>query len=121
MKIRLSALSIAACAAMAAAPLFAASTTSTTTSTKAAEVRAVWPAESLSGTITIVDPALKTVVVQTPGGVPFDMVVNRNTRIKAGDRAISLQDLQQDVNKGVSVKFVPERRGDVATTIQLNG
>jgi hypothetical protein len=40
---------------------------------------------------------------------------------KSGDRAITLQDLQKDVNQGVSIKFVPERRGDIARTIQLNG
>ena len=86
-----------------------------------AAARRVWPAETLSGTIMMVDPAINTVVIQTSGGVPFDMVVGRNTRIESGDRAITLQDLQRDMNKGVSVRFVPERRGDVARTIRLNG
>jgi hypothetical protein len=106
-------LSIAACALLLGSPLIAAN--------KTAVVRSVWPAETLSGTVTMVDPATKTVVIRTSGGVPFDMVVTRNTRIESGDRAITLQDLQQDMNKGVSVRFVPERRGDVARTIRLNG
>jgi hypothetical protein len=39
------------------------------------------------------------------------------------NRAITLQDLQPDMNKGVSVRFVPERRGDGArdhSTQRLN-
>jgi hypothetical protein len=102
-----------ACVLLLAIPVIAADRT--------AAARSVWPAETLSGTITIVDPAIKTVVIQTAGGVPFDMVVTRDTRIESGDRAIKLQDLQQDMNKGVSVRFVPERRGDVARVIRLNG
>ena len=104
-------LSIAACALLLGIPLIAAE--------KTAAVRSVWPAETLSGQITMVDPAIKTVVIQTAGGVPFDMVVTRNTRIESGNRAITFQDLQQDMNKAVSVRFVPERRGDVARTIEL--
>lgn len=121
MKIQLSILTAIACALPLVIPLSAASTPATKPAKKTAAVRTIWPAETLSGTITMVDPSLKTVVVKTSGGVPFDMVVTRNTRIKLGDRAITLQDLQEDTNKGVSVKFVPERRGDVARTIQLNG
>jgi hypothetical protein len=120
MRSRFSILAMVACGALAAAPLFGADASSAT-SKKSAAVRSAWSAESLSGTITMGDAARKTVVVQTPGGVPFDMVITRNTRIKSGDRAITLQDLPKDVNRGVSVKFVPERRGDIATTIQLNG
>ncbi len=63
----------------------------------------------------------RIVVVKDSSGVPFDMVVNRSTRIKAGDRELSLGDLSSDVNKKASVKFVPERPGDVAESIQMNG
>jgi hypothetical protein len=48
------------------------------------------------------------------------MVVTPNTRIKSGDQSLSLQDLQNDTNRSVSVHFVPERRGDVARSIQLD-
>jgi hypothetical protein len=106
-------LSFGACALLVGIPLMAAN--------KTAALRSVWPPETLSGTITMVDPAIKTVVIQTSDGIPFDMVVTGNTRIESGDRAITLQDLRQDMNKGVSVRFVPERRGDVARTIRLNG
>jgi hypothetical protein len=32
-----------------------------------------------------------------------------------------LKDLKQEVNKKVSVRLVPERRGDLARSIQING
>jgi hypothetical protein len=121
MKVQLSILATAACALLMAIPLSAANTAATKPAKKTAAVRSMWPPENLSGTIAIVDPSLKRVVVQTAGGVPFDMVITRSTRIESGGREITLQDLKQDMNKGVSVKFVPERRGDVARTILLNG
>ena len=87
----------------------------------AAGVRGNWPSEVLSGKITNVDPDRKLVVVQTPDGVPFDMYVTGKTLIKSGDQTIALKDLTRDRNQGVSVKFIPERRGDVAESIRLNG
>lgn len=80
-----------------------------------------WPAETLSGKIMSVDPNLNVVVVKTSGGVPFDFDISRHTQIRSGGQALTIKDLATDVNKNVSVKFVPERRGDVAQTIQLNG
>lgn len=109
----------AVCSLPLAVPLVAASASSTNKGKMA--MRSAWPAEALSGTITMVDPALGTVVVRTSGGLPFDMVVTKNTRIELGNRTITPQDLQQDTNPNVSVRFVPERRGDVARTTQLNG
>ena len=60
-------------------------------------------------------------VVKDSSGVPFDMMVNHGTRIKAGNREVRLGDLSSDVNKKASVRFVPERKGDVAESIQTNG
>ncbi|HEV2448109.1 MAG TPA: hypothetical protein VGS58_19395 [Candidatus Sulfopaludibacter sp.] len=83
--------------------------------------RHAWPAEDITGTIASVDPARHLVIVKTSDGVPFDMTVGRSTRIEAGTQTVKLDDLNSDVNKSVSVKFVPERRGDVARTIQITG
>lgn len=91
--------------------------------TKSATAKAqqqAWPAESLTGTIESVDPAQHLVIVESDG-VPFDMVVGPSTRIQSGDQSVTLGDLGQDVNKSVSVRFVPEARGDVARAIQLQG
>lgn len=107
--IKRSLLALSACALMSAIPLTAAS------------MRGNWPPEFLSGKIANVDPARNLVVVQTPEGIPFDMYVTTKTLIQSGDRSIALKDLTQDMNQPVSVKFIPERRGDVAQSIRLNG
>lgn len=121
MRSRLTVPAAAAGALLLAIPLCAASASAANTTKKTAE-RSAWPAETVSGTITMVDPGLKTVVVKTSDGVPFDIVVTGKTQIEGGHQKVTLQDLQkQDLNKSVSVRFVPERRGDVARSIQLNG
>ena len=77
--------------------------------------------ENLSGTIMMVDPNLNLVVVQGPDKVPFDMRVDRSTHIRMGDKTLTLQDLTQDKNDSVSVRFVPTGSGDIARTIQIAG
>jgi hypothetical protein len=92
-----------------------------TQKTSAKIASSAWPAESLSGTIVTVDPAKRLVIVKDASGVPFDMVVNRSTRIMSGNRELKLGDLTSDANRKASVKFVPERGGDVARSIQITG
>jgi hypothetical protein len=125
MKVKRLRLAITASALMLATPLIAADGAATnkskTMTTTAARRTAAWQPETLSGTIMKVDPDQNLVVVQTSDGVPFDMVVNAKTRIKSGDRSLTLKDLIRDMNKTVSVTFTPERRGDVAKSIQING
>lgn len=106
-------LAMAACGLLMALPMMAASAK--------APASSAWPAETLSGKIISVDPNRNIMVVKTPGGVPFDFDISRHTQIQSGGQALTIKDLTNDVNKDVSVKFVPERRGDVAKTIQLNG
>jgi hypothetical protein len=103
----------AACAALLAAPLVAAPRVSTE--------RSSWAPETLQGTITMVDPAQHILVVQDASGVPFDMVVTHATNIRSGGHEMRLRDLHQDINQNVSVRFIPERRGDIARSIQLTG
>ncbi|MGA3242114.1 MAG: hypothetical protein ABSG03_38160 [Bryobacteraceae bacterium] len=96
-----------------------------TTTAKAAKTapqapRAMPRPETLSGKITMVDPARKLVVVQDSSGVPFDMVVSQSTRIKSASGPINWNDLNSDLNRNASIQFVPERRGDVAQTINVS-
>jgi hypothetical protein len=63
-------LAIVACALTMATPLAAGSGSAEKTNkdmTKTAAMRSAWPAETLSGKITMVDPAYKLVVVETVG------------------------------------------------------
>ena len=117
-------LPIVAAAALAlpfAAPVPAAASNTKPAKTVAhhAATRSEWAAQDLTGSIAMVDPARKLVVIQTAGGVPFDLDVTRDTRIRNGSQRISLSDLSQDMNQNVSVRLIPERRGDVAAWIRL--
>lgn len=116
------AVAVAAGALLFVIPLAAAVNTAAHRSTaiQSKTMRAAWPPETLSGTITMVDPGQRLIVV-TENGVPFDMVITPRTHIRSGNRMLSLKDLKQFQNDNVSLKFVPERRGDVAESIHVNG
>lgn len=77
-----------------------------------------WPAQDLKGTISMVDPKMNLVVVRDSSGVPFDIKVEHSTRIDAGAKREDLSKLAP--NQSVSVRFVPEGRGDIARTIQIS-
>lgn len=119
MKTRSSVFAAAACALLLAVPLVAAGTSQK--AAKNAASQNAWRPETLTGKIVSVDPGANLVVVKTPGGVPFDFDITKHTRIDASSHAVTLKDLMMDLNKQVSVSFVPERRGDVAKSIQING
>ena len=85
-----------ACALFLAIPLAAANTTLTKSAAKTTEPpRSVWPAENLTGKITMVYPSRHLIVVNHLG-VPFDMVVGRNTRIESGKQTLTLDQLSSD-------------------------
>jgi len=110
------------CGALVAIPASAAEKSSPpmNTGTNSA-VRSAWPPETISGKVTMVDPQQRLVVIQDSDGVPFDMVVTGKTHIESGNEAVPLQDLSQYQNRNVSIRFVPERRGDVAESIRIGG
>jgi hypothetical protein len=117
-------LAITGCALCSAIPLAAASkpaASKNAQTTKTSAVRSAWRQETLSGKIAMVDPSQKRVIVETPDQVTYSLVINAKTRIKSGNQALTLKDLTQDKNKTVSVRFTPERRGDVAKSIQISG
>jgi hypothetical protein len=104
-----------------AIPSFAADNNGAAKAASHNATRTAWAPQTLSGTIAMVDPAHRLVVIQTDGGVPYDLDVSRQTKIENGNQRMSLQNLNQDVNQKVSVKLIPERRGDVAAWIRVGG
>ena len=86
---------------------------------KAATVREAWQAETISGKIEMVEPAQRLVVIEGSDSVPFDLVVTPKTHIRIGNRTATLKELETCQDKNVSVHFVPERRGDVAESIEV--
>jgi hypothetical protein len=111
------------CALLLAIPMTAANKPAPEAHKKPAKeiVRHAWRPETLSGKIMTVDPAKKLVVLKDQNGVPFDMVVTSSTRIKSGDRMLKLSDLGSQTDHSASVHFIPQRRGDVAQSIQITG
>jgi hypothetical protein len=120
-KITLPALAAAALALMLVSSGIAADKPVKTNRTplKTAVMRGAWTSQTLSGTLTIVDPVKKLVVIQATDGVPYDLYITHATRIRSGNQSISLRDLNRDINRNVSVKLVPERHGDIATSIRV--
>jgi hypothetical protein len=123
MRPSLSAVAITACLWSLAPPLPAADKPPVTATVPDAPtrpaMRAAWPPETISGLIALVDPVEKLLVIRTSDGIPYDMLLTPQTRIRSGDQMLSLQDLAGKTNQTVSVKFVPERRGDIAREIDL--
>lgn len=82
-------------------------------------VRNRWPAEQVSGKIGMVDPQKDLVIVRDSHGVPFDFIVNGSTKIDAQNQQITLSDLASRKDLTASVRFIPERKGDVAKSITV--
>ena len=88
---------------------------------KTASSQALGKAETLAGTIMMVDQKSNVVVVKDSRGTTFDIVVTKATRLRAGDQPIHFKDLTTDTRKPVTVKFVPERSRDIAQSIKVTG
>src|SRR5579862_8350164 len=82
-------------------------------------IRDRWPAENLSGRISMVEPDKKLVFVQDSSGTMFEFEVPPKTRILDGARHLTVGDLAAKSNQPVTVRYIPERKGDVASTIEL--
>lgn len=119
----LNALGAAACACLFVVPMTAANKPATKANNAPAKeaMQRAWRPQRLSGRIMMVDAVKKIVVVKDADGVPFDMIVTPSTRIKSSEQRLTLSDLASQTSKSASVKFVPERRGDVAQSIRVSG
>jgi hypothetical protein len=76
-----------------------------------------WPAENVAGSIDMVDPSQKLLIVKGDSTI-FDFVVTSHTRIMEGNKRVTLAQLSS--KNQVKVHFVPERKGDVAASIELS-
>lgn len=116
-------MAITVSAMMSAPALFAATKTTTapnqaTTAGQPAQPQAQrWPAENLKGTVSMVDPNMDLIVVRDSSGVPFDFKIAQTTRIDAGQQREHLSQLAPQ--QSVTVRFVPESKGDIARTIEV--
>ncbi len=86
---------------------------------KKAKVAAVKP-ETISGTISMVDKDKKLLVLVSSQGVPYNFKVTSATRIKIGDKKAMIDQLAEQINKQVSVKFLPLLAGNAAQSIDVS-
>ena len=80
-----------------------------------------WAPQTLRGTISMVDPSQHVVVVKDASGIPYDIVVHHSTLIESGNQKLSLNSLSSDLNKQVTVHYVPRANGDVASMVRISG
>ena len=77
--------------------------------------------ETLSGTITMVQPGAKAVYVEGSGGVSFQFLVTNKTRIEVDGAKATIDDLANQTQKQVTVTFVARPNGDMAHSITVSG
>jgi hypothetical protein len=86
--------------------------------TPATSAKRLGPVETLSGTIANVNLKSKLMIV-TSSSVSYNFVLGPSTRILTGQRQIKLAELPSEVNKLASVRFVPTRHGNLASSIDF--
>jgi hypothetical protein len=79
------------------------------------------PKETLSGTVSMVDATQNLVVVTGANGIPYDFQVTRGTRITVAGQKSGIDGLADQVNKQISVEFVPRAGGNFAESIEISG
>ena len=104
------------CASMALPAVTAKAATTTKTVARHA-IPTRWQAQQLKGTISMVDPQQDLLVVRDPSGTPFDLQVHRSTHILQGRSSVKLSQLSK--NESVSIRYIPEARGDIAQRIEV--
>ena len=85
------------------------------------EGRVLGPAETLSGTVASVNADAATVVVTGSNGVPYNFKWTRRTMVKISNARAKTSELADQVNKQVSIKFVPKTNGNYAESIEIGG
>ncbi len=77
--------------------------------------------ETISGTIMMVVPEKDMLIITDSSGIPFNFLVDRQTRITLNGRRTKLAGLTSEINKSASVHFVPVRSGDIARSVVVGG
>ena len=75
--------------------------------------------ETLTGTITILSDAAKTITLTTADGTPYDFKITRETKIVIDSRPAMFSDLAGQSNRQGSVEFVPTSTGNFARSVEL--
>ncbi len=88
-------------------------------SQEAAVAGALAPAQSLTGTIAMVDASKRFLIVKGASEVTCSFLLTASTRIMAGKERLKATDLPSRVGCKVTVRFVPTRTGNIARTLEI--
>lgn len=77
-------------------------------------------AEDLTGTISLVSPADKTLTLLGANGVPYDFQVTKKTQVELGDKSIAANELASEEHEQATIHFVPTSRGNLAESIRIS-
>jgi hypothetical protein len=77
--------------------------------------------ETLSGTISMVEPGTKSVFVMGSGEVSYRFQITNKTKIQIDGTKASIDELANQGNKQVTVTFVARRNGNIAESISVSG
>jgi len=76
-------------------------------------------AETLSGTISFVDPSAHEVTLVGSNGVSYDFKLNRKTQLELSNSKIAANQLDSEDHMPATVQFVPMSNGNLAENIQI--
>ena len=77
-------------------------------------------AEDLTGTISLVSPADKTLTLLGANGVPYDFQITRKTQVELGHKTVAANELPGEEHAHATIHFVPTSRGNLAQSIRIN-
>ncbi len=90
-----------------------------TPKSEAAPPAALGPAETLAGTIAMVEAEKKILIVRSAAGIPYNFIITPTTRITAQKQRLKFSDLASRQDQRVTVRFVPTRRGNIARSVEI--
>ncbi len=76
--------------------------------------------ETVTGTMSIIEPGKRSLFVSTSSGVSFHFVVTGRTRIRINGTPSTIAELAQQVQKQATVSFVARPSGDIAQSITVS-
>ncbi len=77
--------------------------------------------ETLSGTISMVEPGTKALFVTGSGEVSYKFLVTNRTKIEVGGTTSSLDELASQTQKQATITFVARPNGNFAQDISIGG
>lgn len=76
-------------------------------------------AETIQGTLSIVDRDAGVIYVKSGEGITYDFRILPGTKISQGGRKLKIDDLNEQIGKNVEVVFRPLHTGNMANSVEL--